>query len=333
MDPAAIREFVAYAYAQWQTPAPAYVLLLGGGHVDYRLVTGATTNPELIPPFLLCVDPWTCEVAVDNEYVTVSGNDRVPDLAVGRLPAYTLGDATVMVNKIIAYETNPPAGAWRSTVAFVADNPVSASGVADTAGDFHALTERIIAMTPAQYNVKRVFYDPYPNDDSGEPYRYRTQETTTTAILGAINGGSAILNYVGHAGITTWAHEALLRANEYSRNDVTQMLNGGRLPIVLDMACASGNFADPQYAGLEVTMLKWASGGSIAGWGATGFGVATGHEALHRGFYQAVYTNNIRTLGLATAAGKQALWASGLNLDLMDTFDLLGDPALRMALP
>ncbi|MER2598410.1 MAG: C25 family cysteine peptidase [Caldilineales bacterium] len=333
MDPAAIRAFVAQAYAAWQAPAPAYVLLLGGGHFDYRLVTGATTNPVLIPPYMLCADPWTCEVAVDNEYVTVSGSDRMPDLALGRLPAYTLDQATVMVNKIVGYETSTPAGAWRNTITFVADNPFSASGVPDPAGNFHTLTERIIALTPAQYSVKRIFYDPYPNDDSGEPYRYRTAEATTTAILNAVNSGSVIVNYVGHAGTTTWAHETLLRANESNRNDVTQMLNGTRLPIVLDMACASGNFADPQYAGLEVMMLKWAAGGSVAGWGATGFGVATGHETLHRGFYQAVYTGNVRVLGLATAAGKQALWASGINLDLMDTFDLLGDPALRMALP
>jgi len=100
----------------------------------------------------------------------------------------------------------------------------------------------------------------------------------------------------------------------------------------LDMACISGNFADPSFSGIEVMMLGRANGGSVAGWGATGFGVATGHDQLHRGFYQAVFGSGVRTLGLATAAGKLALWASGRNLDLMDTFDLLGDPALRINL-
>ncbi len=52
-------------------------------------------------------------------------------------------------------------------------------------------------------------------------------------------------------------------------------------------------------------MLGWTAGGSVAGWGATGFGVATGHDQLHRGFYQAVFNSGVRTLGLATAAGKQ----------------------------
>ena len=51
-----------------------------------------------------------CEVAVDNDFVAVSGNDRMPDLAIGRLPANTIELATVMVNKIINYETAPPPG-------------------------------------------------------------------------------------------------------------------------------------------------------------------------------------------------------------------------------
>jgi hypothetical protein len=332
MDPRALRDFVAFAYGNWQAPAPSYLMLLGSGHYDYRLRTGLTTQPVLVPTYFACVDPWSCEVAVDNEFVTVSGNDRLPDLAIGRLPARTLAEATVMVNKTMSYESSPPPGSWAGTLVFVADNFRDANGVPDLAGNFEALSEGIIALTPPQYTVNRVFYDPYPNDDNGEPYRYRTPTATTDAIVAAVNGGVAFLNYIGHASNTTWAHEALLRTRDVGRNDVTRFTNGTRQPIVLDMACVSGNFADPTVTGIEVMMLGWTAGGSVAGWGATGFGVATGHDQLHRGFYQAVFNSGVRTLGLATAAGKQTLWNSGRNLDLMDTFDLLGDPALRINL-
>lgn len=332
LDPNAIRSFVAYAYENWQSPEPAYLMLLGSGHYDYRLRTGLTTQPILVPPFMAAADPWSGEVAVDNEYVAVSGNDRMPDLAMGRLPARNLTEATWLVNKTISYDSTPPAGSWAGTLTFVADNPRSATGAWDTGGNFELFTENIIALTPSQYAVKRVFYDPYPADDSNEPYRYRTPEITTDAIVAAVNSGTVFLNYTGHAGTTTWAHEAIFRTRDVGRNDATRLTNGARLPIILDMACASGNFADATFTGLEVMMLNWTNGGSVAGWGATGFGVATGHDKLHRGFYQAVYTNGERTLGLATAAGKQALWSSGNHLDLLDTFDLLGDPALRINL-
>jgi hypothetical protein len=332
MDPRAIRDFVAFAYGNWQAPAPSYLMLLGSAHYDYRMRTGLTMQPVLVPAYFACVDPWVCEVAVDNEFVTVSGSDRLPDLALGRLPARTLAEATVMVDKIISYESSPPLGAWTGTLTFVADNARSASGAPDPAGNFETLTNGIMTLVPAQYTANRIFYDPYPNDDSGEPYRYRTPSATTDAIVNAVNDGTVFLNYIGHASVTTWAHEAILRARDEGRNDVTRFANGPRQPIVLDMACVSGNFADPSFTGIEVLMLGWGAGGSIAGWGATGFGVATGHDQLHRGFYQSVFGSGVRALGLATSAGKQALWTSGRNLDLMDTFDLLGDPALHINL-
>ena len=334
LDPRAIRSFVDYAYHNWRSPAPAYVLLLGDGHYDYRMLTGLTMQPNFVPPYYACADPNVCEVAIDNDFVAVSGNDRLPDLAIGRLPANTQASAMVMVNKIISYETVPPSGAWRQTLTFVSDNYRSASGTPDPAGNFEALTEGVIATIPSTYTSNRVFYDPYPNDDGGEPFRYRTPQATTSAIVSSVNGGGLFLNYIGHASTTTWANEVILQASDAARNDVLLMSNGHRLPIVLDMACSSGDFSDPQRTGIEAKMLEWPQGGSVAGWGATGFGVATGHDWLHRGFYGAVFNQAIRSVGLATDAGKLYLWTNGPHHDdLLDTFGLLGDPALRIAIP
>jgi hypothetical protein len=333
LDPRAIRDFVAYAYGAWQAPAPSYLMLLGSAHYDYRMRTGLTMQPILVPTYFACADPFTCEVAVENEFVTVSGSDRLPDLAIGRLPARDLAQATAMVNKIINYEVSPPPGPWADTLIFVSDNARNADGSPDPAGNFEALTEGTIALTPSRYTINRVYFDPYAGDDNGEPYRYRTASASTDAVVAAVNNGAVFLNYVGHASVTTWAHEFILRARDVGRNDVRdRFANGPRQPIVLDMACVSGTFADPLWTGIEVMMLARADAGSVAGWGATGFGVATGHDELHRGFYQAVFTGGVRILGLATAAGKQALWNTGRNLDLLDTFDLLGDPAMRINL-
>ena len=38
-------------------------------------------------------------------------------------------------------------------------------------------------------------------------------------------------------------------------------------------------------------------------------------------------------LGEATTAGKLKLWATGRNLDLLDTYLLFGDPAMPLRLP
>jgi hypothetical protein len=336
LDPMAIRAFINHAYHYWQEPAPAYVLLLGDGHYDNRLVTGVTTVPSYIPPIFACVDIYRCETAIDNHFVTVSGTDLLPDMAIGRLPARSLDSALRMVGKIINYETAPEPGSWRQTVVFVADNYHDANGIPDDAGDFVTLSEAVIDQVPGSYTVERVYYDPYPIDDDGEPYRYRTPQETTQAVIAAINAGQVMVNYSGHGAPTTWAVEQILRSRPdlpSGRNDVTQMVNGARLPFFLDMTCLTGDFADIQFPSIQRTLLDWDQGGSIGGWAATGLGVATGHDALHRGFFAAVFADGTLEVGLAADAGKAELWSTGQSYDLLDTFVLLADPAMRLNLP
>ena len=139
VDPEAIRSFLAYAYTSWNGTGerPRYVLLVGDGHYDFTGVSG-TTLPNLIPPYLINIDPWLGETAADNRYVSVDGPaDYMPDMAIGRIPATSPSDVTAVVNKIIAYETTAPAGAWQSRVVFVADNNL------DPAGDFHAFSDEV----------------------------------------------------------------------------------------------------------------------------------------------------------------------------------------------
>jgi hypothetical protein len=59
-------------------------------------------------------------------------------------------------------------------------------------------------------------------------------------------------------------------------------------------------------------------------------GYTSGHDYLNRGFFEAVFEEGMVFLGGATAAGKLDLWATGRNLDLVDTYILFGDPAMRI---
>jgi hypothetical protein len=70
--------------------------------------------------------------------------------------------------------------------------------------------------------------------------------------------------------------------------------------------------------------------GAVASWSPTGIGLASGHRSLSQGFYRAVFQDGLQGLGEATNAGKLELWATGADLDLIDTFLLFGDPAMQM---
>ncbi len=96
--PESIREFLTYAYHQWQSPAPRYVVLLGDGTFDFKdyLHTGVVNR---VPPLMVKTTYlWT---ASDPLYAAVNGEDVLPDLAIGRLPAATIEELRQMVEKIM----------------------------------------------------------------------------------------------------------------------------------------------------------------------------------------------------------------------------------------
>ncbi len=312
MSAQAIRDFLAYTYANWQLPAPTYVLLVGDGAYDMRNYLRFGT-PTYIPPYLEFVDPWLGETASDNRFVTIVGSDTLPDMAIGRLPVNSVDEATNLVNKILTYETTPPSGDWTSKALFVSDN------IPDAAGNFYLLSDQASYHVPSSYTIGKVYYG----------QTHTTVDATRAAIVNAINDGQMFVNYVGHGSITGWASEKIFRRD----NEVLLLTNGGKLPIMLPMTCYEGYFhhPDPAITSLEEALIRRDGGGSVAGWASSGLGIAHGHDYLNRAFFDALYCDGVDRLGLATIAGKLYLYNSTVAYrDLVDTFNLLGDPALRL---
>lgn len=79
-------------------------------------------------------------------------------------------------------------------------------------------------------------------------------------------------------------------------------------------------------------ITRLAGKGAVASWSPTGWGSVNGHDVLDRGFFKAVYKDDVNLISQATTTGLLSLWATGENLDLLDTFLLFGDPAMRMNL-
>ena len=308
----AIKDFLEYTYRYWQPPAPTYVLLFGDGSSDFRNYMG-NSHPNFIPPLLRYVDPFIGETASDNRYVTIAGDDQLPDMLIGRLPVDTPEEAAAVVDKIISYDSSPTPGNWRKTLLFVADNP-------DSGGDFPSISDLVISTSvPEGYNVKKVYYGvTHPRLDAAR-----------RDIKKGIDDGALIVNYTGHAAIPWWAAEML-----FGVTDVPSLSNGSMLPVMLPMTCYEGSFHNPQYDALGEVIVRAAGRGAIASWSATGLGVAHGHDYLDRGFLDAVFKNGITSLGGATLAGKLELYrenSSGTFYDLLDTYVLLGDPYTHVA--
>lgn len=312
VGPQPIRDFLAYAYASWQSPAPSYVVLLGDANFDPKDYSG-THAVNAIPTYLAPVDPYIGETSADNYYVSLVGTDNLPDMMLGRLSVSSAAEATLLVNKIIAYEQSPYAGAWTQQYMAVADMP-------DAAGNFNQYSDALInCCVKPGYTVSKVYYG----------VTHATASDARNAIKAGINAGKLIVNYIGHAWYGGWGTDDLL-----TTGDVSTLTNGSKLPIVLGMDCRDGYFIYPNSSmtSLAEKLTRASNGGAVATWSPTGDGITAAHDYLNRGFLLSIFDSELETVGSATQAGKLNLFSTGSDLDLMDTFLLFGDPAMQVSI-
>src|SRR5205085_10143101 len=98
-SPAAVKDFLNWTYTHWQRQ-PQFVMLAGSGTLDPRNYTGEGFM-DFVPTKL--IDTNTMETASDDWFVDFN-NDGKPQMSIGRLPVHTAAEATIVVNKIIAYD-------------------------------------------------------------------------------------------------------------------------------------------------------------------------------------------------------------------------------------
>ncbi|MEW6716774.1 MAG: C25 family cysteine peptidase [Chloroflexota bacterium] len=309
--PIAIKNFLAYTFANWLSP-PEYVLLVGSGHWNFHGSPNYGNPAIYMPPYLAFLDLSQGEVDSANQLAMLVGDDILPDVHIGRLPVNNTTELNTVINKIIAYEGAPEAS-WQTYFTFVADN------TPDSAGDFVAMSESAISKLPPGANVDRIYSNDYANDAA----------QVRTAIANSLNiTGTLVLNYVGHGSIQRWAHEEIFR-----NADVATLTNINQLPVVLSMTCLDAYWIYPNQQSLINEMLFYTNGGAVTTFSPTGLGVATGHDVLHAGFYDAVFHDNEQVMGPVTLLAKLDLYATGQDLDLIQTFTIFGDPALHIQVP
>jgi uncharacterized membrane protein len=134
------------------------------------------------------------------------------------------------------------------------------------------------------------------------------------------------MNYVGHGSILSWSGESILGT------DSLPTLSNTRLPIILSWTCLDGYWLYPRtdWQSLIETILRAPNSGAVAAFSPTGLGIVDGHDALQKGFYDAIFRDGVQHLGGASIEAKLDLYATGNNYDLINTFTMFGDPALRL---
>lgn len=326
-DPTAFRDYLGYLYRH-ATIKPAYVLLWGDGHFDYKNISTATPN-YIIPYESLDPDdkPYGLSTyTTDDFFVRVQGNDSRPDMAIGRLPIVSNTTGSTLIEKIKHYETESATDDWRTRITMIADDGQTSEGTSDGALHLNQSERLANEYLPDAFQPKKVYLVQYPTENVA---RGRRKPSVTQEYVSTINTrGSLLLNWIGHGNPRVWAHEFV-----FERETTPPQFTNIDKPFFLTAAtCDFARFdlTDVQ-SGAEELVLRQ-SGGAIGVFSASRVVYAYANAEINQEFYKQLFTQDddgrAPRLGDVMYRVKQRL-----NSDNDEKFYLLGDPALRLLIP
>jgi len=279
-----------------------YVLLVGDDTYDYknRLKKNQTS---FVPSLYAATDQRVRHVAVDPLYGDTD-NDGVPNVAIGRLPVSTKSQLRRAVNKTLQYERSDS-----RRVVLVSDHRDGASRHsfrADNQRIARTLQQRQIsvAMTPADLlGVRR----------------------TRTRLMGAIDDGARLVNYLGHSDRNRWGFNSLL-----SSEHLHDLNNAGSPTVITQFGCWNNDYTTIGRRTLGENLLLMNENGAAAVIGSTTLSGTRAQARLATLFYNSV-TQPGTTIGAAMIAAKTQLALERGEEKVRDMLlgvVLLGDPAL-----
>ena len=298
--PHAIQALAAMAWTNWST-APHYLVLVGKGTYDFLNIYQQNNN--LTPPLIVSTPNG---IVASDSLMGAVASGGLPEIAVGRLPGLTTNDINGLINKIIAYERQPPPTSPRALL--IADVP-------DGAGDFPSDILATAAVLNSPFADTTLFSS---NSVSPEPVH--------SLILTNWSQGVDLVNYAGHGAATQLGTAGYLTSADTTNS---LLINCPRLPVVTVMTCVAGQYSLPGSRCLGESLLAPTNGGTIAFFGPTGDSLSGEASELNLRLVTLLRAN--AQLGLGDMI-RQAV-ADHISQDLPTVtvwiYNLLGDPALR----
>lgn len=348
LDPTGIRMFAKMFYdrgALAPTTLPKYLLLFGDGTYDPK--NRISNNNNFIPTYQMANGENHITALVTDDYFgmlddseSINATDML-DIGIGRLLISDIQTARQQVDKIEHYMKNG-SNLYSSSVSSCASD---ATGNKTTFGDWrlnyvqiaddeesgYFLTQdtepqySYVKTNHPEMNCDKLYTDAFTQVSTAGGQRY---PDVFDAITNRTERGVLVMNYVGHGGEVGLAEERVVTVPQ-----IQSWKNIDRLNIFVSATCEFTKFDDPG----RVSAGEWASlnpsGGSIALMTTTRsvfFGVNT---ITGRRFFENVFTrdanNDPKTFGEIIRLTKNAAGAS----DNKRSFTLIGDPALKIALP
>jgi len=325
-DPVAIRDFLKFAYQNWEEP-PAFTLLVGDGNYDYKnhLGYGAV---NFIPPF---APTWEGDRSVSDENYVYFGRygyldtdssyghlDRGVDMVISRWPVRTNGEVEIVLDKVVNYEKTPEFGNWRNLITLVADDEFTDESNSEA---IHTQdTEELAKLhIPSSFDLFKIYLMEYPFDFK------REKPEAEDAIVAAFNSGALIINYMGHGNPDVWSHEHVFKRAQ----DIPRLSNKRKLPLVYTSSCSIGFFFSPTSEGMAEEFLRAEDKGAIATISATWLVYPDPNAELNFKVYDLLLSQDSLSIGEALFIAKLLRKPNSNDRQYV----LFGDPVMKLGAP
>jgi len=336
-SPTAIRDFIAHAYRHWRKPAARFVLLIGDANWDVhneelvdrnyadwtfrgrselrRFGKNSSTAYDDLTRLRNLIPAWQTTTyegyaASDNGYVAVDGDDWLPDLAIGRFPVSSPMEVQAIVQKTIDYERNSEVGPWRRNLLWVTNEQRRFQRISDELAD---------GLGTEGFAGGRV----YPSKNEADNALHQGR------LVDAFNEGQLMVHFMGHGGRYIWRTgppDPKKNHDLFSLDHLDQLQPTARLPLVLSMTCYTAPFDHPTADSLGEKFLRMPQRGAI------GVFAASWRNAPTKAFSETLTRELTRT---ETSVGEAIMLAKqqAHSRIMVETYNYLGDPATRLALP
>lgn len=345
-DPTAIKFFAKMFYDRAEGDPnlmPKYLCLFGDG--TYDPMNRVANNNYMVPVYHTVNSENYIGTLLSDDYFgfldageSFSSSDAL-DIAVGRIVATTQEHAVDLVNKIEHYMKNGSSiyagedlscgengfisthGDWRLKYTLITDDEESGYFVVN---DTEPAYDSVKANHP-EMNAKKIYSDAYSQISTAGGERY---PDVNEDIDRTIASGSLLTCYVGHGGAMGAASERIITIGQIQEWD-----NIDRLTLFVSATCEFGRIDDNERVSAGEWMALNPTGAAIALMTTTRAVYFSTNSATTESFFNNVFLRNSNqeplTFGEIITQTKNGV-SGGNN---KRSFMLLGDPALKIALP
>ncbi len=174
----------------------------------------------------------------------------------------------------------------------------------------------------------RAFLDLFTNDFSTELFAPEAGVTgANKQIQSILQQDDFLVAYFGHGSLNMWGKDRL-----FTTKDVQELPPQPNVPVLINMTCLTGLYTHPKVESLAEAFLWQPGAGAVAVLAPSSLTLPIDQSFLSHPFVLEMLADpNARLGDLHLAARRQVPVDNETSRDVMLTFMLFGDPALRLS--